>query len=387
MVPNPFTFRRALGAGQLVDRQAELERLGDVLHDNEVLFLVGPRRFGKTSLLTAAVDEATRSGLPAAMINVEIHSSLASLAGDIVKVVSGLFRDGLQERSRRIARWFGMLRPEVKYDALTDSISVGVTAAPDVPEATTLAEALNAANALAADRGQRIAIVLDEFQQVSKLGGLPAERKIRSAIQTHEHVSYVFSGSDTSLMTALVSDHSRPFYRLGSTLHLGPIPAAEWETFIRDAFSTLGAAMAPGAIDRCVLVSDLVPYNIQKLCSRVFARARRAKSTRIEVADVDDALEAIIGSDHLTYHALFRSLTANQREVLTALAERRGHDFTLAQIARERGIAYSTAQSAQKALASIDLLRVPRGSTSSVMRFVDPFFAEWLLAFRRGAFA
>src|SRR5207237_235478 len=60
-----------------------------------------------------------------------------------------------------------------------------------------LTDALDAIEALAKESGREVAVILDEIQRVVVEHGLPAERQLRSTIQQHSHVSYVFAGSAT----------------------------------------------------------------------------------------------------------------------------------------------------------------------------------------------
>src|SRR5215216_1850888 len=53
---NPFEFGRELGAEELVDRQEEVMAVMRTLRERGKLFLVGPRRYGKTSILKTAGD-------------------------------------------------------------------------------------------------------------------------------------------------------------------------------------------------------------------------------------------------------------------------------------------------------------------------------------------
>ncbi len=54
---NPFEFGRELSREELIDRTDELARVERALSGGGKLFLIGPRRFGKTSLLAAAASE------------------------------------------------------------------------------------------------------------------------------------------------------------------------------------------------------------------------------------------------------------------------------------------------------------------------------------------
>jgi uncharacterized protein len=56
-----------------------------------------------------------------------------------------------------------------------------------------------------------VVVVLDEFQAV--LGAATQiDAAIRSEIQHHDEVGYVFAGSHLGMMRALFSDRARPFY-------------------------------------------------------------------------------------------------------------------------------------------------------------------------------
>ena len=48
---NPFEFGRELGTEELVDRDDEVAAVAQTIRQGSKLFLVGPRRFGKTSIL------------------------------------------------------------------------------------------------------------------------------------------------------------------------------------------------------------------------------------------------------------------------------------------------------------------------------------------------
>ena len=60
---NPFQFGRELGLGSLVDRQKELAAIEQSIRDGNKLFLIGPRRFGKTSILKTVADRLDRKSV------------------------------------------------------------------------------------------------------------------------------------------------------------------------------------------------------------------------------------------------------------------------------------------------------------------------------------
>ena len=59
---NPFEFGRELGLDELVNRTAELTELDQTIKTSGKLFVIGPRRFGKTSLLKSAAETSQKEG-------------------------------------------------------------------------------------------------------------------------------------------------------------------------------------------------------------------------------------------------------------------------------------------------------------------------------------
>ena len=48
---NPFEFGRELGVAEIVDREAEITEVVETVTHGGKLFIIGPRRYGKTSIL------------------------------------------------------------------------------------------------------------------------------------------------------------------------------------------------------------------------------------------------------------------------------------------------------------------------------------------------
>ena len=146
-----------------------------------------------------------------------------------------------------------------------------------------LTEALNGLENLAAAQPDavKVALILDEFQEIINQGGSAAEKQIRSTIQTHKHTAYVFAGSKTRMLTEMMTDASRPFYRLGKLLFVDKLPRLEFTRFLLDKF-TLGdffpAKMEKSQKTELVhLILDLaedVPFNVQMLGHALWDRLR-----------------------------------------------------------------------------------------------------------------
>lgn len=76
---NPFEYARELDSGELVDRENEMETVIRTIRDGGKLFLIGPRRYGKTSILKAAGKEAAKKDMIVLRYNVEVWPSLGEM--------------------------------------------------------------------------------------------------------------------------------------------------------------------------------------------------------------------------------------------------------------------------------------------------------------------
>ena len=86
-------------------------------------------------------------------------------------------------------------------------------------------------------------MIFDEIQRILEYESDAVERQLRSIIQRHEAVSYLFLGSRKHLIQKMFLDRSRPLYRSAGHYPLGPIGARHWVPFISKKFRESGKAI------------------------------------------------------------------------------------------------------------------------------------------------
>ena len=233
MTDNPFEFGRALSPTELVDRQEELRTVTRALRERERLFLIGPRRFGKTSILRAAAERAQGEGVVVLRHNAEAYPTLARLGQALVEGAAASLTGPVKRIGAKVQLFFGALRPQISFNPIEQTYAVTITpAAPDAAEEKLLVDVLDGLDRMAADAGRPVAVVIDEFQRIVERGGEAAEALFRAAVQSHDHLAYVFAGSKTGLLSEMTGNPARPFYRLGTRLFIGPVPRADFAPFL-----------------------------------------------------------------------------------------------------------------------------------------------------------
>jgi uncharacterized protein len=374
---NPFRYGRE--ADVLVDRDEELARVLRVAEECGTLFLIGPRRFGKTSILRAAEANLTDAGKVVLRYDAEAFDDIGSLAAALLAGAVRKYSSAL-DRAQAIARkFFVALKPSLTLDPSDGKITVAVGVEPGarlgaVPLFT---DVLNGIERLAAEDGRSALVVIDEFQQVVAEAGQKAERQIRAAVQKHRAVGYVFAGSSSRMMTEMIATSNRAFWQLGDQLHLGPIPRPAFIDFLRKGFELAGATIEAGALEHILDVGEDVPYNVQQLASECWVLITDNRRRYLTVAVVAEALGRVLSMQHVAYLQRWLLLTRAQKRTLRIVSEE-PMAFEVSSVALRHGLPRTTMQRALEALERQHFLRQDLAGAIATWRFEDPFMRAWL---------
>jgi hypothetical protein len=370
---NPFVFGEIIGQQHFVDRDQELSQMVRDLADGQKIFLLSPRRFGKSSLVAMAFMRLQKRYVRTVIVPVSSYSSY------------GQFLEKFSEKVIRAAgpwetvkSWIGNflknVRPQLTIDAATGEADVGLSPAARLQPGLVAPGIFAMPEELARRGGFRMAICLDEFQQISMFGGEAVENTLRNEIQRQRQVGYVFSGSQPSLMEGMLSA-GRPFHKAGPAMFLDKIPAEAWIEFINAQFRTIRTKVSPAAIDHLLSLADLIPYDIQRIAHELWDYSQLKKKTSLDLGDVESVSEDLVRGQAHYFERLWEQLSSRQRALLQALAER-GPNTLLSQTVREQ-YRLGPASTVQKALQSLDSQDIIDRYRSAYF-FLDPLFAMWV---------
>lgn len=399
---NPFQFGRELSFDELVNRIDELKQVDSIIASSGKLFVIGPRRFGKTSILKAAAQEQQKKGNIILRYNAESFPEIEHLVRKIIEDSAKVLKGQVEKIGERITQYFKALKPEVSFSVTQTEWKVGLGLNQNyspTQQIGLLVEVLEGVENLAAEIGsdkdnKKIALIIDEFQEIiNSGGGKSAEKQIRSAIQTHKHTAYIFAGSKTGMLTEMTTDPSRPFYRLGKLLFVDKLPRPEFSRFLTDKF-TIGDFFKPKADENekrelCRLILDAaedVPYNVQMLAHAVWDRLVQKRVAAPETAYLSEeliksVLETIIRQNDPFYTQVWNKLTAIQKKALVAVVEENGQNLQSQEVSRKTNIAPSSMRRAVESMVWQDILRQEESRGNLRFIFEDPFFARWIKLF------
>ena len=372
---NPFVYGEVVPASAFVDREAELARLTEDLLAGQKVFLISPRRYGKSSLVRQALGAAAKRGALAVDVTVSSYSSYVAFLEGYARAL--LAADARPDRVRVwVMELLGALRPELRVEPGA-RLAISFPAARTKADVARLAEAVFALPArVAAMRRRPLAVALDEFQAINAFdeGGHEVEHALRAAVQHQRQVGYVFSGSEPSLMERMLS-RSRPFYKAGPVMRLDRIPQDQFSSYVEARFRKTGIVPEPGLGGAIVDLAGNLPYDVQRLAHETWDDVRAARGRRAGLEELHGTLRRLLNENQPLFEAMWQRLTVPQRGALRAAVLEDGRELLGADArARHRLGGASTVQAALAALVRDDVLA--REGPRYIV--VDSLLREWV---------
>jgi len=374
---NPFIYGEIVPTDAFADREEELDRLVADLTAAQKVFLISPRRYGKSSLIHRALHVLSRHGALTLELTVSSYSSYVSFLEGYARALATV-----ESKWQRARAWLTDVitttRPELRYEPEAPDpgrFSVAFPAVRTARDVNRLANEIFALpGRLAAERKRPVVVALDEFQAIDAFDGGEVEHALRAAAQQQRQVGYVFAGSEPSLMEKMVGPR-RPFYKAGPVMRLEKIPSALFADFIEMRFTRSGIRAEPGLGAAIVELAGNLPYDVQRLAHETWDDVRAAGGRKADVDHLHATLSRLLAEQATMFEAVWQRLTLAQRAVLRAVVLQGGRELLSADArARHRLGGPSSIQASLAALMKQDLL-LKEGQQYVV---IDSLLREWI---------
>jgi hypothetical protein len=374
---NPFVYGEVVPGEAFVDRDVELDRLVSDLGDGQKVFLISPRRYGKSSLIRQALEALRRRGALTIEVTVSSYSSYLAFLEGYARAIAGV--ETKWDRARTwLTEAIASTRPEIRYEPKETGLGRLSVAFPLVTTARDLNRLANEVFALpgklAAERKRTIVVALDEFQAIDSFNGGSVEHAIRAAAQHQRQVGYVFAGSEPSLMEKMIGPR-RPFYKAGPVMRLQKISPTIFGDFIERRFTKSGIKPEAGLAEAIVDLAGNLPYDVQRLAHETWDDVRARGGRKATLEDLHGTLARLMSEQETLFEAVWQRLTLQQRATLRAVVLQAGRELHSADArSRHRLGGPSSIQTSLAALTKQDVL-LKEGSRYVV---VDSLLREWV---------
>jgi AAA+ ATPase superfamily predicted ATPase len=377
-VENPFVYGDVATGASFTDREDELRQLQSDIQSGQNVVIISPRRYGKTSLVVRAIDTLREEGVLVAYVDLFRTSSKLQFADHLASAIYGGLVAPFERVFQRAISIFQQL-------PLRPRITVGDDGSPSFEFAAgqpvrdldnAIEHLLGVPGRIARERRRRVALVLDEFQEVLDIDPhLPA--MMRAVFQFQADVAHVFLGSKRHLMQQVFTERNQPLYRMAKPMQLGSIEAERFSTFIRERFSTTSVAIDDEAIGRILAITGGHPQDTQELCHFVWSLAH-GSPTLVTSTEVERALAHVIEAEDARYTLLWEELSRHQRLVITALSVEASGVYAEAYRQRHRLGSAASVQTSIKRLVERELVEPLTGGGYQIP---DVFLRAWIARF------
>lgn len=221
-----FEYGGVVSGHAFCNRETEKTDLLKAVRNNEKLFVFSERRFGKTSLVLSVIAKLPKNTV-SAYIDLWPTDDEPSFVTALAKAVTSSMTTSVEKLLTTAKDLFSSLVPTVTLnDEGKPELSFGFGKNVKIDRA--LEEVLETPARIANKQKKNVVVVFGEFQQILQYQTDLAERKLRSVIQKHREVAYIFLGSLRHLIQKMFMEKSRPLYRAGGHYPLGPISEEHW---------------------------------------------------------------------------------------------------------------------------------------------------------------
>ncbi|HEY5570793.1 MAG TPA: ATPase, partial [Bacteroidales bacterium] len=191
----PFVFGKIARSENFTDREKETALLVSNFNSLINTIIISPRRWGKSSLVAKAAEIATAQNDKLRICKIDLFNVRNEehfyelLAQNVLTATSSKWEEAVDSAKKFFSRLVPkiVLGGDMQNEISLDFDWAEIKKNPD--------EILDLAEHIAAEKGFRIVLCVDEFQNISEFDAPEYfQKRLRSHWQQHQHVSYCLYG-------------------------------------------------------------------------------------------------------------------------------------------------------------------------------------------------
>lgn len=344
------------------NRNKEREQLGRYIMMGRHVWIQAHRRHGKTSLVAQTVKDIAESNKVAytrchLRFASDSQSAIKKIIQSVDQIISQILTDNhpnedvgtiIQKYTEILNNAFRKIKPSISIQGTRPVISTT-----QVYDLTTLDEAFYGLDKIASKFSYRATMLLDEFQEIRKCdSGIELESVIRQAVEDATSTTFIFAGSEKTLMEQALNEKSRPLYKHTQPLILKRISATSYRTHLNKlATNKWGKALSKGVLDKVIFYTQRHPYYVNALCDELWEL-----DTIPSAEDVKASWEVIVFHSSREDGYEIRSLTPNDKKIVISIANGTNTKMTSARVLTKMSIAASSITASLESLIKRDII-------------------------------
>ena len=343
---SPFQFGTLATNENFIDRKEDRALLKQLLSSHINVMLISPRRWGKSSLVKKAMSELADEDKSVRVCYIDAFS-----IGSEAEFYRTFASQVIACASSKMERW---MEDAKKF----------------VPQERDKMTILQLPEMLAKEKGIKIIVCIDEFQQLANLPEYKdMEGKMSSVWQQQQLTSYCLYGSKRNMMLNIFNNANSPFYRFGQVIFMQKIAKKHWIPFILSSFEKTGKSISAEMAERICDAVACHSWYLQQLC--YFIWSFTASEVTEEVFAL--GLKQVLNINTPMFQNDTENLSSTQIEMLKAIANGEQH-FSSQAVKQIYNLGNpNTIVKNRKTLQNKDIIE----KQNDAFVFVDPIYRLW----------
>ena len=366
-------FPRGIASGDaFCNREIERKRLIANINAQQHTLIMSPRRYGKTSLVKYAVNEArVLFGEADLFVAVDAKRIEQQILSGIKKIICEI-NTPITQLLEILRQYF--ISHSAKWTVGTQGVNVALIPDQGSDPATVIMEALQALEDLLSKKQLRAVFFLDEMQEIGEVAeGKGIEGALRHVAQQTQYLSFVFSGSNRHLLSKMFYDKARPLYKLCDRIILERIDEIHYKTHINKYVKKRWSTNLPvESMEVLFRLTQCHPFYVNGLCRRVLESSNKQPPAQDEISIYWNSM---VKEERQELARELSSLSSGQRKILVTISNGNNRELTGKFFLQKVNMTSSSISEALKVLEQNDYLEKREDST---YHFIDPLLASAL---------
>ena len=319
---NPFAYSNYVIGESFCNRKKELSELLGYIKGSQNVLLYSHRRYGKSSLIRQVFSEIEEKNLNIGAMHVELYGTISE-KDFITRTFQGL--NQLESNFERLLKSVSKAIKNIKLNLSIDSVTGDTSVSPTfeaVNEKVIQEELMNILSKYS--QKHKLVIAFDEFQEVASYTEDGFEKRLRSFIQQHSNICYIFSGSQQHLITEMFNSNNRAFYKLADSFPLAKIETKHYIPWVQNLFNRKNVHLSAELIEEIVARFENHPMYIQNFLFHLWEEPGKKEFSPEIINKVENA---IIERRSLEHAVLWETLSINQKKTLKLILLNNGSNL------------------------------------------------------------
>jgi AAA+ ATPase superfamily predicted ATPase len=366
---NPFAYSNYVSGDSFCNRKKEIAEMLKYIKGSQNVLLYSHRRYGKSSLIRQIFREIKKKKLKIGVMHVELYGTISE-KDFITKTFQGLSQ--LESNFEKLLQSVNRTLKSIRLNMSIDPASGGTTLSPAFEAASEKRILEELMNILAKySQKQKLVIAFDEFQEVARYTEEGFEKRLRSFIQQHSKICYIFAGSQEHLITEMFNSNTRAFYKLAESFPLGKIETRQYIPWIQKLFARKKVDLPIQLIKTIIETFENHPMYIQNFLFHLWGEPGKKEIAPETIRKIENV---IVEKRSLEYTVLWETLSINQKKTLKLILLNNGSNLYNADALKSVNL--KSASLVTKALSSLMKKEVIMKNGFYVVQ--DIVFKKWL---------